>query len=275
MEKVIKNTENQRNTISPDTVRVKEWGIDLFCGDSEGMPIPIIYCERYLKDGIGPVFLGLNVGTYHGQLNNTIYEVLMNEYNIAYISSRLKDVYIRIWLKYNVVSFWLNGNDITDVLPVLKNTIKLLKNGKYYGFFCDENNNCMLDENNEIQNSLDFNNLMFYWEGYEDDEMGMPIKTFYRAPISEIFNGNFDDENQENTQNNNMWKEKFKTLFPSYDTNKKEYDKVDPAYYHLKMYQENKKRNSLILNESDIRIMIKECVRKIMEEKPIIISNKN
>lgn len=280
MEK-IKLDYSNRDTVSPDRVRVNAWGIDAFCGDPEGEPFPIIYTERLLNKGINEtVFISDKYGEYHSDLNKNMEHYLMTDYDVYYISSRSHDTYVRIWKKYNIMSVWSNRY---EGIETIEKIIKLFKNGDYLTF---SEEGILPKKENYMHKGINFNNLMFYWETYEHDENNIPSKYICRAPLSELFNSNMDvnvdddadakllhlmtpQEKAQAIQNNGKLKKEREEYAKEGDRAwKAKYGNIDPAQYHLLMYQENKKKNTLKINESDIKKMIIECIKKIKKRKP-------
>lgn len=274
---------NYRDTANPDTVRIEKWGIDAFCADPEGEPFPIIYTERLLNKGIQEkVFVSCKYGDYHSNLNDKLSDILMKQNDIAYVRSRTHDTYARIWKKYNIMAVWSND----DVIKETKNIINLLKNGDYLTVYSEDDGDYQIlpKKENFIHKEIDFNNLMLYWETYEDDEWGMPSKYICRAPLSELFNGNvnvnIDDseskllhlitpqEKMQAIQNNEKLKKEREEYAKEGDRAwKAKYGNIDPAKYHLLMYQESKKKNIIKINENDIKQMVNECVKHLLKYK--------
>ena len=288
MEKIKIKDNYYRDTASPDTVRVEAWGIDAFCGDPEGEPFPIIYTERLLNKGIyEKVFVSSEYGDYHSDLNSKLADILMREKDISYIRSRSQDTYVRIWKKYNIIAVWSND----DIIQEIKNVINHFKNGDYLTVYMDADGyNQILPKNeNFMHKDIDFNNLMLYWETYEDD---MSSKYICRAPLSELFNGNVnvnvDDsdakllhlmtpqEKAQAIQNDEKLKKEREEYAKEGDRAwKAKYGNIDPAKYHLLMYQENKKKNTMKINESDIKKMVNECVKHLLKEDFLGFSGKD
>lgn len=244
----------EKDCVNPDTVCVSDWGIEAHCEENDA--VPVIYTKRLLKDGYGPILTTNNKGMYHAELNIIIGNYLEKK-GISYISSRSKDIYIRIWLNRNIISCWKpwDTNDINGCKEIIKDVVKLLKSGNFNTF---NTNGISIEElpkeQNTLQNDIDFSKLMFYWADEIDDEYGYPEKFIFRAPVSELFRTT-------STEKTNYYKEGEKAWVAKHGD-------IDPAYYHLLMYQENKeKKNMKIeLNENDIKNMVTECIKKLIKE---------
>ena len=292
MEKIKIKDNYYRDTASPDTVRVEAWGIDAFCGDPSGEPFPIIYTERLLNKGgiTDTVFVSCDYGDYHSDLSDKMGEVLWHKNHVSYIRSRGYDTYIRIWKKYNIMAVWSKDD---NGIEKIKKVINLFKNGNYLSFYLDDNGyeNVLPKEDNYMHKDIDFNNLMFYWETYDDDD-GVPSKYICRAPLSELFNGNVnvnvDDsdaklfhlmtpqEKAQAIQNDEKLKKEREEYAKEGDRAwKAKYGDIDPAKYHLLMYQENKKKNTMKINENDIKKMANECVKHLLKEDFLGFSGKD
>lgn len=271
---------------SPDTVRVDAWDINIFWRDIEGEPFPLIYTERLLEQGLNEtLFVSCEDGDGHNSLSRKMYEVLLRDYDVSYIKSRELDIYLRIWKSYNIITMWSQGEDQVEKL---KKVINLFKNGDYLSFFGNEKGESVIvpKENNYMHKGIDFNNLMFYWEIHEyDTEIKDYTRYVCRAPLSELFNKgiNVDIDDTKSKLLHLMTPQEKAQAIKNDEKLKKEREEyakegdrawvskhgnIDPAQYHLLMYQENKKKNTLKINESDIKKMIIECIKKIKKRKP-------
>ena len=271
---------------SPDTVRVDAWDINIFWRDIEGEPFPIIYTERLLKQGLNEtLFVSCEDGDGHNSLSRKMYEALLRDYDVSYIKSRESDIYLRIWKSYNIITMWSQGE---GQIEKLKKVINFFKNGDYLSFYENEKGESVIvpKENNYMHKGIDFNNLMFYWEIHEyDTEIKDYTRYVCRAPLSELFNKgiNVDIDDTKSKLLHLMTPQEKAQAIKNDEKLKKEREEyakegdrawvskhgnIDPAQYHLLMYQENKKKNTLKINESDIKKMIIECIKKIKKRKP-------
>jgi len=278
---------------TPDTVRVDAWGINAYCHDFEGEPFPIIYTERLLKQGLNEtVFVSCEYGEFHNSLSSDMYEALLRDYDVSYIKSRDSDTYVRIWKNYNIITVWSEGEDNVEKL---KKVVNLFKNGNYLSFYENENGDAMIvpKENNYMHKGINFNDLVFYWETTEyDDEIDDYSKYVCRAPLSELFNKgvnvDIDDsksklfhlmtpqEKAQAIQNDEELKKEREEYAKEGDRAwKAKYGNIDPAQYHLLMYQENKKKNTMKINESDIKKMVNKCVKHLLKEDFLGFSGKD
>lgn len=276
MEKILCKTHD---SVSPDSVVVDEWGLDLHCTNRDAFPI--IYTNRYDEYGIDSLSTTRFGGLYHHSLTNMIYKCLEKK-DIEYIINRRKDVYGRIWTNENIITCWsVASGDIKEYVATIVEDIKSNNYTTYYDLLEGECNE-LPKEKNWLHKLIDWNTLSYYWE-YKDENDG----NFYicREKVSELLNNNTDvkvDDEQQKLLHLMTPTEKQKAIQNNDDLRKEreEYYKegenawlakhgdIDPAQYHLLMYQENKKnkKKTMKLSENDIKKMVSESVNRILNE---------
>lgn len=241
---------NYSDCANPDTIRISEWGVDLYCQQSDA--IPIIYTNRFLKNGFGPVLVSNAHGMFHSEFNVVI-DKCFEKRGIAYITSRNDDAYLRIWTEGNAIACWDAKTDIKRFKSIVKDTIKSLKSGNYTTFSTQEGIIDILPkEQNNIQNSIDFDKLMFYWTENIEDEDGYNDTFICRMPVSELFQSTSSERTNYYKEGEKAWVSK--------------HGDIDPAMYHLLMYQEGKETKVKKLDEKDVRKIVSECIKKIINK---------
>lgn len=242
MDKVKFHTADQ---VNPDTLQVDGWGLYCHCQDSDAYPI--IYSERYPE--LGNLFVGDNT-LYHMDLGKAIYEYTENNgFDRVFIANRTSDFLVRIWADKNAVVTWQRKDDnIEEIKQKIVKVIGLLKAGNFKFFdIIPHYENFIEERKQKFFQRLDFNALQFYWKEWEEDEYGWDDEFACREYVNDLLHSEESSSKYKEAQN--AWIAKF--------------GNIDPAKYHLLMYQENKKQNKIQITENDIRKMVKECIKKL------------
>lgn len=230
--------------VNPDTLKVTDWGLYCHCQDVDAYPI--IYSERYPE--LGNLFVGDNT-LYHADLGNAIYNYTeKNGSDRLFITSRKNDFLVRIWADNNAVTTWQNADsNIEEIKQKIVKVINLLKTGNFKFFDTIPRDENSLEERKErFLHKIDFNSLQFYWKGWEE-ENGWEDIFACREYVNNLLHS--EKSNSKYKEAQNAWLAKF--------------GNIDPAKYHLLMYQENKIQNKIQITENDIRKMVKECIKKL------------
>ena len=282
MEKVVLNNVD---TVSPDSVVIAEWGIELHCMDSDAFPI--IYGEKNEhRYDIPRVLTSYYGATYHYDLVDMIHKSLLNQ-GKEYICDRRNDVYARIWVNENVISCWssskLSGDEIKQIVVNIVNDIK---ENNYLSFTPNMNPitsklEPVPQNENTLASHINFDELTFYWKQRDEDENGYDFECAFREKVNNLLSSdndiNIDDSQQKllhlmtpaekaNAIKNNdeLRKEREEYFKEGEHAWLNKHGDIDPAQYHLLMYQEGKQK--MKVTEDKIREIVSESIKRILKE---------
>ena len=256
--------------VSPDFVRIDELGFKTDWQDDDA--IPIIFTHRFDNYGIGTLF----VGGYSESHDDLFQYMGLSVIKDSFETFADEDLCLRVWLSNNILTSW--GYD-ENIKEKLKEINYYFHNSVDYFYKVD-------DEVKHIHNPsissfyINFGELDYFWEGYEEDEFGMEINYAYCETVDNLISSDIEinkaddtqqrefhlmtpDEKAEYLKNNDEKRQERINYFKEGEkawVNKR--GDVDPAYYHLTMYGEN----TMKIGEKDIRRMVNECLKKLINE---------
>ena len=230
-------------TATPDTIKVQKKNSDQYlynasCDSPEGKPKPFIY--GYDTNGNKRVWLG-KACQYHYALCNEYKEMV----------TQLIDG--RLWENLKIMSIWDLNKGIVQ------------KNIK----------GCLTDLEQRYKINLSDYSLLY--NTGKDVVKKISIDEFLgrEHQPSDASDTSYERElhlmsptqKQQELQTNDEYKKR-REAYAKASQNAwiSKHGSIDPAYYHLLMYQEGKSKK-LTITESDIKKMVKECIRRIKNKK--------
>lgn len=221
-------------TATPDNIQVKDQNgniiYDTSCTSEKDGPRPLFY--GYDENGEKRCWLG-KIGEYHHEQDNIPFSVVT--------------IIGRIWERLKIMSFWHMDRPMTQKeLPNCLNDLSQRYNidvSEYKTVYNINKNIVKVSDSTEKVTKA------------KDTSKERELHTMSPLQKKKEYDANDDLKQQRHdyfVDSDKAWINK--------------HGNIDPAYYHMLVYQENKQK-PIKLTESDIKYMVKESINKILKNR--------